>query len=197
MDERAGLDEIDRLSSELGIHAVSFHTEYQGVTIDNPWMMRYISRMGELGMVPLIHASDVVLHEALWRLGKVARAFPDLTIVAIEPFFTHEGALECAFLADVVPNVVFETASAFDTDMMLDLMVSVGADRFVYGSQHYSEIRAEGALARSHVRRATTILGDIVGTPRLTDADKALILGANARKILGTSVSSSPDQPPR
>jgi hypothetical protein len=47
--------------------------------------------MGELAMVPLVHASNVVLHEAIWRLGKIARALPDLTIIAIEPFFTYDG----------------------------------------------------------------------------------------------------------
>ena len=183
LDEAAGLAEIGRVSEQLGIRAISFHTEYQGVTIDSPWMMRYLERMGELGMVPLIHASNVVLHEALWRLGKVARAFPDLEILAIEPFFTHDGLQECSFIADVAPNVVFETASCFDTDLMFDLVGEVGSERFVYGSQHYSQIHAAGD-ERAHVRRATSILRDIVETGRLTHDEKVRILGGNARRIL-------------
>ena len=190
LDEAAGLSEIDRMANELGLKAISFHTEFQGVTIDSPWMMRYLERMGELAMVPLLHASNVVLHEAIWRLGKVARALPDLTIVAIEPFFTYDGMQECFFIADVAPNVVFETASCFDTDLMLDLARQFGADRLVYGSQYYSQIHRAGE-ERAHDRRCAAIREDIIATQTLSDSDKALVLGGNARRILGLELGSS------
>jgi predicted TIM-barrel fold metal-dependent hydrolase len=134
LDQAAGLGEIDRIATELGLRAVSFHTEYQGVTIDSPWMLRFLERMGELGLVPLVHASNAVLHEALWRMGKVARALPDLTMVAVEPFFTHDGMDESFFIADVAPNLIFETASCFDTDMLLGFLARFGAERVGFGS---------------------------------------------------------------
>jgi predicted TIM-barrel fold metal-dependent hydrolase len=190
LDEAAGLLEIDRMSNELGLKAISFHTEFQGVTIDSPWMMRYLERMGELGMVPLVHASNVVLHEAIWRLGKIARALPDLTIVAIEPFFTYDGMQECFFIADVAPNVVFESASCFDTDLMLELVRQFGAQRLVYGSQYYSQIHRAGE-ERAHERRCAAIRQDIVDTPTLDEREKALVLGGNARKILGLEPGAS------
>ena len=183
LDEAAGLAEIDRMANELSLEAISFHTEFQGVTIDSPWMMRYLERMGELAMVPLIHASNVVLHEAIWRLGKVARALPDLTIIAIEPFFTYDGMQECFFIADVAPNVVFETASCFDTDLMFELVRQFGAERLVYGSQYYSQIHPAGE-ERAHDRRCAAIREDIVATPTLTDREKSLVLGGNARRLL-------------
>ena len=184
LDEAAGLAEIDRMSTELGLKAISFHTEFQGVTIDSPWMMRYLERMAELGMVPLIHASNVVLHEAIWRLGKVARSLPDLTIIAIEPFFTYDGMQECFFIADVAPNVMFETASCFDTDLMLELARQFGAERLVYGSQYYSQIHRAGE-ERAHDRRCAAIRDDIMTSRTLSDDEKALVLGGNARRILG------------
>jgi len=184
LDEAAGLLEIDRMSNELGLKAISFHTEFQGVTIDSPWMMRYLERMGELAMVPLVHASNVVLHEAIWRLGKIARALPELTIIAIEPFFTYDGMQECFFIADVAPNVVFETASCFDTDLMLDLARQFGAERLVYGSQYYSQIHRAGE-ERAHERRCAAIREDIITTHLLSDHEKGLVLGGNARRILG------------
>jgi predicted TIM-barrel fold metal-dependent hydrolase len=189
LDEAQGLDEIDRMADELGLRAVSFHTEYQGVTIDAPWVLRYLERMGERGMVPLVHASNVVLHEALWRLGKVARALSDLTIVAIEPFFTYDGLQECSFIADVAPNVVFETASCVDTDTMFDLVGEIGAHRLVYGSQYYSQIHAPGD-ERAHDRRAMVILDEIVRTTRLDNAEKALVLGGNARSLFGLTADA-------
>jgi predicted TIM-barrel fold metal-dependent hydrolase len=186
LDEAAAMAELDRIADELGLRAVSFHTEYQGVTIDSPWVVRLVERMGELGLVPFVHASNVDLHEALWRMAKLARAFPDLTLVAVEPFFTHEGLAMGSFVADVAPNVVFETASCFDTDMLFDLVADVGAQRFVYGSQHYSQVCAPGH-ERAHTRRSTAVLRDILETPRLGDDDKARILGGNARRILGVT----------
>ena len=140
--------------------------------------------------MPLIHASNVVLHEAIWRLGKVARALPDLTIVAIEPFFTYDGMQECFFIADVAPNVVFETASCFDTDLMVDLARQFGAERLVYGSQYYSQIHRVGE-ERAHERRSAAIRQDIIEARTISESDKALILGGNARRILGLELGSS------
>lgn len=180
LDQAAGLDEINRMSNELGLRAVSFHTEYQGVTMDSPWMMRYLDRMGELGMVPLLHASNVVLHEATWRLGKVAQALPDLTIVAIEPFFTHDGMEECFFIADVCPNIIFETASCFDSDILMAFIARFGAERVVFGSQYYSRIVPKGQTS-AHQRRCMALIADIVNASTLTEAEKALILAGNAR----------------
>lgn len=189
LDEAAGLHEIDRMANELGLRAVSFHTEYQGVTIDSPWVMRYLERMGELGLVPLVHAADVSLHEALWRLGKVARALPDLTIVAIEPFFTHDGMDHCHFIADVVPNVIFETASCFDSDMLLGFIGRFGSERVVFGSQYYSRVVPSGQTS-AHQRRCLALIRDLVEAPSLTDLDKARILGGNARALFGLPAAS-------
>lgn len=141
-------------------------------------------------MVPLLHAADVSLHEALWRLGKVARALPDLTIVAIEPFFTHDGMNHCSFIADVAPNVVFETASCFDTDMLLGFIARFGAERVIFGSQYYSRIVPPGQTS-AHQRRCLALLRDLVDAPSLTERDKARILGANARTVLGMPSAAS------
>ena len=180
LDQAAAVEELDRLV-ELGLRGVSFHTEFGGVTIDSPWMMKILERMGELGLVPLIHASNVVLHEALWRLGKVARALPDLQIVALEPFYTFDGLQECSFIADVAPNIIFDTASCAYTDLAIGLAREFGAERIAYGSQYYSQIR-RGKL---RANRGTLVLNDIVTTERLSDAEKQLILGGNARRVFG------------
>ena len=180
LDQQAAVDELDRLV-ELGLRGVSFHTEFGGVTIDSPWMMKILARMGELGLVPLIHASNVVLHEALWRLGKVARALPDLQIVALEPFYTFDGLQECSFIADVAPNIIFDTASCAYTDLAIQFARDFGAERIAYGSQYYSQIR-RGKL---RANRGTLVLNDIVTTERLSDAEKQLILGGNARRVFG------------
>ena len=184
LDQSAGIAELDRIADELGLRAVSFHTEYQSVTMDSPWVMRALERMGELGLVPLVHASNVVLHESLWRLGKIARALPDLTFVAIEPFFTHDGMDESFFIADVAPNVIFETASCFDSDMLLGFVDRFGPARVLFGSQYYSRVTEPGQSS-AHMRRCLALIDDIVQAPSLDDAATAQILGGNTRKLFG------------
>ena len=181
LDQQAAVEELDRIV-ELGLRGVSFHTEFGGVTIDSPWMMKILERMGELNLVPLIHASNVVLHEALWRLGKVARALPDLQIVALEPFYTFDGLQQCFFIADVAPNVIFDTASCSVNELMIEFARQYGAERVAYGSQYYSQVRHPGQLRET---RATLVLRDLMTSERLSREEKQLILGGNARRVFG------------
>ena len=65
----AGLAEIDRCR-ELGMVGISFHGRFQGVSHDSPWVHRYIERLGELGMVPFIHAPSESPEESLWNANR-------------------------------------------------------------------------------------------------------------------------------
>ena len=177
LDQQAAVDELDRIV-ELGLKGVSFHTEFGGVTIDSPWMIKILERMGELNLVPLIHASNVVLHEALWRLGKVARALPDLQLVALEPFYTFDGLQECFFIADVAPNIIFDTASCSLVDLVIEFARQFGAERVVYGSQYYSQIRRD----RWRPSRGTLVLDEIISTDHLSTTEKQLILSDNTKR---------------
>ena len=83
MEPRDGADafaEIDRAANELGLVAFSFHTRFQGVSMDSQWILRYLERMGEVGLVPLMHAMDDTPEESLWKLASIARQLPDLTM---------------------------------------------------------------------------------------------------------------------
>jgi predicted TIM-barrel fold metal-dependent hydrolase len=65
-DGAASFGEIDRVTDELGLVALSFHTRFQGVSMDSQWILRYLERMGERGLVPIMHAMDDTPEEALW-----------------------------------------------------------------------------------------------------------------------------------
>jgi predicted TIM-barrel fold metal-dependent hydrolase len=131
-------------------------------------------------MVPLVHAADDCWQESLWRLAKVARALPDLTIVALEPFFLLDGLRSCFFFAEVAPNIVFDTASCTTAGMLKAFVVQVGAERVVYGSQLYSYTRPP----RSGHGRQTLVRNKIPGWD-LSQQEKAAILGGNARRLFG------------
>jgi len=174
------LDELERVGSELGLVAISFHTRFQGVSMDSRWILRYLDRMGELGLVPVIHAMDDTPEESLWKLASIARFLPDLTILALDAFSSYEATRQCFFVADVAPNVVFDTSLSYNFDFIEEFAVRFGSERVLFGTDLYSWPVG---------RRVSHLLPQIVecGLPRET---KAAILGDNARRLFGMRVGT-------
>ena len=171
----ASFAEIDRAHDELGLVALSFHTRFQGVSLDSQWILRYLERMGERGLVPILHAMDDTPEEALWKLARVARAHPDLTIVALDAFGGFEATRQCSFVAEVAPNVVFDTSLSYNFDFIEEFARRFGAARVVFGTDLYSHPVGQ---------RISHLLPQILASA-LPDADKAAILGGNARRLFG------------
>jgi predicted TIM-barrel fold metal-dependent hydrolase len=172
------LDEIERLSSELGLVAISFHTRFQGVSMDSQWIFRYLERMGELRLVPVIHAMDDTPEESLWKLASIARSFPDLTILALDAFSSYEATKQCFFVADVAPNIVFDTSLSYNFDFIEEFAVRFGPERVLFGTDLYSWPVG---------RRVSHLLPQIVECELPQDA-KVAILGGNARHLFGVRV---------
>ena len=167
------LGEIERIATALGLVAISFHTRFQGVSIDSQWIRRYLERMGELGLVPIIHAMDDTPEESLWKLASIARSLPDLTIVALDAFSSYEATRQCSFVADVAPNVVFDTSLSYNFDFIEEFAVRFGHERVVFGTDLYSWPVG---------RRVSHLLLQIVDC-ELPHEAKAAILGGNARRL--------------
>jgi len=171
------LDEIDRIDRELGVRGVSFHTRFQGVSLDSRWIVLAVERLGERAMVPVIHVMDETPEEALWKLASLARAQPDLVFLALDPFCSFEATRQCSFVAEVAPNVVFDTSLSYNFDAIEEFVLRFGADRVVFGTDLYSHPVG---------RRVSHVLGQIVESD-LSDDAKARILGGNARALFGLS----------
>ncbi|HXY93150.1 MAG TPA: amidohydrolase family protein [Acidimicrobiia bacterium] len=176
-DGAHALVEIDRARRDLGLAALSFHTRFQGVSLDSQWIVRYLERMGEVGLVPLLHAMDDTPEESLWKLASVARRVPDLTIIALDPFSGFEATRQCFHVAEIAPNIVFDTSLSYNFDFIEDFAKQFGAERVVFGTDLYSYPVG---------RRISHLLPQIVESS-LGDAEKAAILGGNARRILGVA----------
>jgi len=179
-DGPRAFDEIERVRSELGLAAISFHTRFQGVSVDSRWVLRYLDRMGELGLVPIIHAMDDTPEEALWKLASIARSLPDLTILALDAFSSYEATRQCFFLADVATNIVFDTSLSYNFDFIEEFAMRFGSERIVFGTDLYSWPAG---------RRVSHLLPQILGCGLSRD-DKAGILGGNARRLLGVAADA-------
>jgi predicted TIM-barrel fold metal-dependent hydrolase len=128
-------------------------------------------------MLPILHAMDDTPEEALWKLASIARRVPDLTILALDAFGGFEATRQCFHVAEVAPNVVFDTSLSYNFDFIEDFALRFGADRVVFGTDLYSHPVG---------RRISHLLPQIVESG-LSPDDKAAILGGNARRLLGAS----------
>jgi uncharacterized protein len=171
------LDEIDRIDEELGLRGVSFHTRFQGVSLDSQWIARAVDRLESRGMIPVVHVMDETPEEALWKLAALARAHPDLPFLALDAFCSFEAARQCSFVAEVAPNVVFDTSLSYNFDAIESLASRFSAERVVFGTDLYSHPVG---------RRISHLLGQIIACD-LDEADKARILGGNARALFGVT----------
>jgi predicted TIM-barrel fold metal-dependent hydrolase len=167
--------EIDRARRDLGLVALSFHTRFQGVSMDSQWIIRYLERMAEVGLVPVIHAMDDTPEESLWKLASIARRMPNLTIIALDAFSGFEATRQCFHVAEVASNVVFDTSLSYNFDFIEDFAKQFGADRVVFGTDLYSY----------QVGKRISHLLPQIRESSLDDDAKAAILGGNARRILG------------
>ena len=78
-------------------------------------------------------------------------------------------------MADVAPNIVFDTSLSYNFDFIEEFAGRFGAERVVFGTDLYSHPVG---------RRISHILGQILESG-LSAPDKAAILAGNARRLFG------------
>lgn len=170
-----GLEELDRLHFELGMAGVMWHHRLQGTYIDHRIMRPTLRKMRDHGMIPFIHTNAQSKLESPWRLVMLACEFPDLPIVALDPFSSYEQADEVLFLARFAPNLHFDTALMSGAGTMIPRFIAQhGSERLLYGSNLYSP---------PMTYKKAPLLEDIRAMD-IPEADKANILGGNLARLL-------------
>lgn len=167
--------ELERVEHHLGLVGVSFHARFQGVSMDDRRIVACVERMGELGLVPVLHAMTESADESLWKIAEVARAVPSAPMLVLDAFSTFEGTKECSAVAERCPNLLFDTSLAYNFDFIEVFAQRFGADRVLFGTDLYSPPLG---------RRISHLLGQIEESS-LPYASKAAILGGNARHLFG------------
>ena len=178
------MKEIERCKTELKLDGLSWHPRFSGVYMDNKWMWPILRKMSDLGMVALMHANPESQLEAPFRLGRLAREFPEMTFLVYDPFLTYEGTYAALELATNLPNTVWVAGPIFPgyTDGALysawglieSWVKHNGADRIAFGN----------AVGYSSTVPVTTnrLLSTILSCS-LSNADKAAILGGNVKRV--------------
>lgn len=167
------IPEIDRCRNALGLDGLSWHHRFSGCFIDSKWMWPILERMAELKLVPLIHVNVDSSIESHWRLQRVARAFPQLTFLAMDGLWSYERARHVLETASSTPNVIWDIGGPANYISIEEWVRKNGADTICFS--------ADLAYA-----------GDATAKPRLlgqieragvSDAVKAGILGGNLRRL--------------
>jgi predicted TIM-barrel fold metal-dependent hydrolase len=111
-------------------HRIRFGT---GTTVRDFWAYAEWLSVAEACGYELLTTGD-----ALWRVHNVARAFPDLTMVVLDTFSSHEQASHAMTLAELAPNLVFDTSLAYTIQPALRLIERFGHHRVIFGTDLYS-----------------------------------------------------------
>jgi len=137
-------------------------------------MQPLLEVLREHGGIAAIHTNAESKLEALWRLAKLARAFPELTFVSHDAFFSWEEAEHALYTAGDVPNIVWDiggplTEWSVGWGLVESWVRANGADRLAFS----------GDLAYSgRDARRSRLLENILGST-LSDDTKATLLGGN------------------
>jgi predicted TIM-barrel fold metal-dependent hydrolase len=176
-----GLAELDRCKNELGLGGISFHTRFQGVSVDSPLVRRYIERMAELSLVPFVHAMGESSSEALWKLDLLAQDFRDVPMVVLDAFSTIEQASFVPHVAERHPQLVFDTALAHGLAFGIRAVIHrCGPAQIVYGSDIYSPGPTNPELP--------DVLPEILSLG-ISDDARAAILAGNISRVLGLKMA--------
>jgi predicted TIM-barrel fold metal-dependent hydrolase len=167
------LGELERIKYELQLEGVVWHSRFQGVAVDHQLMRPLLKKVGELGLVPLIHTNAESNLEAVWRLERLALEFPDLTFVAMDALTTNTNSQLALDIAKRTANILFDTAHVRSSAYVRQFVEAVGSHRLIFGSLFYSYPASYEHCATLHE----------VKEAKISDGDKANILALNAKRL--------------
>ena len=124
-----GYELAEQLEREASLYVgVKFHPDYYHIQPSHPLSMPLLAKVAELGLPLMLHSYDGGL-----EAEKVARAFPEMTVVAY-----HMGGTkwrECLRRAQRHDNMLLEISSSVTERGMIEAAVeAVGSDRILFGT---------------------------------------------------------------
>jgi len=135
LDGPASLTELDRLRDN-GFAGVSFHTRFQGVAIEHPWVARLVAHMRELRLIPFVHVYEDSTMESVLMLGELAERFADLPFIALDAAGSLAHLRQAQTAARHADNILFEV-SMTPGPFLRRLADHVGPSRLVFGTDGY------------------------------------------------------------
>jgi predicted TIM-barrel fold metal-dependent hydrolase len=179
----AGLVEAERCIRHLGLHGLSWHNRYQGCNIDSPLMLPALAKLRDLGGLAVIHTNATSKLEAVWRLVRAARLFPEVTFISLDAFHTYEEGEHALFLAETEKNILWDLGGPvaqwpIGWSMIEHWVKKHGGERLTFSADYIGQ-GTHGAVGAKQPR---SVLLEKIQDSSLGQAEKALILGGNIRR---------------
>ncbi len=171
MSEDEMMEETDRVLA-LGMKGIKLHPDFQRFNVDDEAVYKiYRTANGRLPI--LFHAGDNRYEfSAPHRIAKVARDFPDLTVIAAH--FGGYHRWDDVGVYKGLDNVYYDTSSSFfmlSNERALEIIDMLGVDKFFFGTD-YPMWRAKDEVEN-------------ILKLNLSDADNRKIFYENAERVLG------------
>ena len=192
-DDPEWRSELKRLA-DAGIRGIKIHPPYQEVDLDDPRFLRILEYAGELDLIVVTHAGyDVGLPGAEQSVvPKIRRAV--LKTGPVKLVCAHMGGWRCWQEAC---DLLADTGVMIDTSFSLGSMTPAG-DGYPWTEETLRRLSPEEFCGMTRLFGAERVLfgTDSPWSARdeevkairalpLTDGEKSLILGENARRLLG------------
>ncbi len=170
------LEEVDRIKA-MGLKGIKLHPDYQDFYVDDPRVLPLYEKIGKEGLFTVFHSGmDFAKFEPVHcppeRLAKVLPYFGGSPVVA-----AHFGGDLAWYAVEehlVGKDVYFDTSFCFARIPCLQakrIVQNHGVARILFGTD------APYAQAKREMR--------LVDSLQLSAEDKALVMGGNARRLLG------------
>lgn len=180
-DPNLGVDraraEVRRCVEQYGLHGVKLNGAQNSFYIDSPELsLPVIEEIAAAGCLLAFHiGADAFEHTHPFRLGKIARRFPDVQILAV-----HMGGVGHADLSDAMieiagecPNITLIGSTVRDVPIVKAIR-TLGAGRVCFGS--------DTPFALMHAQRARY---DALLDGEAGDEDRRKVMGGNIARLFG------------
>lgn len=173
--------ETKRALDDLGLDGLAWHHRLQGAYIDDPRMRPVLDLLAERHKLACIHLFADSTFESPWRLENLAEEYRQVQFVAMDAFSSYDRACWMSRIAAHHPNLVFDTAAmTTSSNVLANFVAGAGPERLLLGTNLYGAQQTDYFPAALEAIRASSALGAQA---------KALILGGNARRVLGKTRS--------
>ena len=163
-------DELTRAIDDLGLKAIKIYPPYGPYALDHQAWDPVYRFASDRGLAVIAHTGGEV-SSSPEDFGKAAARFPDANFVAGHSGNSEPYRAQAIAAAQRYSNYYLETCSTFRTPGVVEELVEkAGADRVLFGS--------DIPLMDPRPQMGKVVTADI------SDDDKRLLLGYNARRLL-------------
>lgn len=169
----AAVAELERALDTLGLGGLFLHPNEELFRINGPLVRPLMAVARERG-IPVIVATGWLAVSEGPQVADLARQFPEVPIVMTnggQINLSGLGQVDAEIALETCPNLTVQTAGTYREDFIEGCVRRFGAERVLYASS------CPVMEPRLEVKR-------VQWAPNLSDAEKQLMLGANAERIL-------------